>query len=147
MKCPVLLLSAVTALTLTARIEAVEAPHHLKLERATYRKISFSWRAPADVQVAGYRIYRNGAEVMQSEDPRFSEAALTPGSAYTYEVAAVTVGGISGPFGSAGASYHAFRPFERHQELELLVDSLHSRCRIALDAVSLLAAVRTGWES
>jgi len=51
--------------------------------------VALTWNASTDnVGVAGYRIARNGAQIGTTASTSFNDTGLTPGTAYTYTVAA-----------------------------------------------------------
>ena len=55
----------------------------------TMNSISLSWTASSDnVAVTGYRIFRNGTQVGTSTTTTFTNSSLTPGTTYSYTVAA-----------------------------------------------------------
>ena len=84
---------ALLAMIGSAAEELLNAPEKLKLERATYRKISIRWEYPSDgAQIAHFRIYRDGKEISQSPEAIFTDTEVVPGKYYEYQVDAVTVG-------------------------------------------------------
>ncbi|MBK8479427.1 MAG: VCBS repeat-containing protein [Opitutaceae bacterium] len=60
--------------------------------------ITLAWAASADdVDVTGYRIYRDGALIGTSSTPGYSDTDLTPGTTYTYRVTAFDAAGNESP--------------------------------------------------
>ena len=127
----------------------VRAPQELKLERATYHKITISWKYPADgTRIANYRVYRDGVEISRPVGERFSDAGVLPGRFYEYRVDAVTVGGNASAM-SEPLKVKTFDSveFAQHEQIELVVDSLHDTPAESLTALSLFSAVKAGIES
>ena len=57
-------------------------------------QINLSWTVSTDnVGVAGYRIYRNGAQIATSLTTSYSNTSLSPSTAYTYTIAAYDAAG------------------------------------------------------
>ncbi len=129
--------------------DSVPAPEKLKLDRATYHKITISWEYPAEnIQIADYRIYRDGAEIARTSEQKFTDSAVDPGKFYEYRIDAVTVGGNA----SAQSAVLKVKTFdsveyEQHEQVESLVDSMHSTPVENLTALSLFSAVKAGFES
>lgn len=73
-------------------------------------QINLTWSVSTDnVGVAGYRIYRNGAEIGTRSVPTFSDGGLTPDTLYSYRVAAYdAAGNLSAQ--SAAASVRTLAP-------------------------------------
>ncbi len=127
----------------------VRAPQELKLERATYHKITISWKYPADgTRIANYRVYRDGVEISRPVGESFSDAGVLPGRFYEYRVDAVTVGGNASAM-SEPLKVKTFDSveFAQHEQIELVVDSLHDTPAESLTALSLFSAVKAGIES
>ena len=127
----------------------VRAPQELKLERATYHKITISWKYPSDgTRIANYRVYRDGVEISRPVGERFSDAGVLPGRFYEYRVDAVTVGGNASAM-SEPLKVKTFDSveFAQHEQIELVVDSLHDTPAESLTALSLFSAVKAGIES
>jgi chitodextrinase len=60
----------------------------------TLTAINLAWTASTDnVAVASYRVYRNGNLVASPTTPAFADSGLTPGTVYSYKVAAVDTTG------------------------------------------------------
>ncbi len=129
--------------------DSVPAPQKLKVERATYHKLTISWEYPVQsVQIADYRIYRNGTEVARTSARQFTDTGLLPGTSYEYCVDAVTVGGnASAPSAVLQARTFASSDYEQHGQVESVVDALHTTPVENLTALSLLSAVKAGFES
>ena len=129
--------------------DSVSAPQNLRLERATYHKITISWEYPEDeTQIADFRIYRDGDEIARSVERKFVDTDVTPGNCYEYRIDAVTVGGNASDQ-SQPLKVKAFESveFPQHVQVEGIVDSLHDISVENLTAFSLLAAVKAGFES
>ena len=141
-----------TAFAVTGVLAAenlIDAPQKLELERATYRKITIKWEYPADgTQIAGYRIYRDGKEISRSTETVFTDTSVVPGKYYEYSVDAVTTGGKSSDL-SAPLKVKTFDSvdFAQHEQVESVVDSLHDMPAKNLTALSLLSAIKAGFES
>ncbi|MDX6645668.1 MAG: large repetitive protein, partial [Miltoncostaeaceae bacterium] len=81
------------------------APGRLGASAAGEHRIDLSWSAPADPDVAGYRVYRDGsATVLASPTATaYADTGLAAGSPHSYVVVAVDAGGNASP-ASAPAS-------------------------------------------
>ena len=127
----------------------IDVPEKLKLERATYHKITIKWEYPSDgTQVATFRIYRDGKEISRSPETAFTDTDVEPGKYYEYRVDAVTVGGKSSDL-SVPLKVKTFDSvdFAQHDQVESVVDSLHDMPVKNLTALSLFSAVKAGLES
>ena len=135
-------------LTLILSIGAT-APKGIRLEKASYRKVTISWQAPdAMTQVAHYKIYRDGTELGSTASLNYTDETVQPGTKYTYKILAVIVGGGNSEFSSEllvrtlkSAS------FENNQLVEKVVDSFHDTPKSDLNAVSLISAIKAGFEA
>ena len=77
------------------------SPQEIRLERASYRKITISWQAPdATTQIAYYKIYRDGTELATTTTLNYTDDTVQPGIKYVYKVLAVIVGGGNSEFSS-----------------------------------------------
>ncbi len=72
----------------------ITAPANLVPIEETSSTISLAWTASTEASgtIAGYDIYRNGAQVGTSVDPSFIDTGLSPSTAYFYTVAAYDTG-------------------------------------------------------
>jgi chitodextrinase len=61
---------------------------------AASRSASLTWLASSDdVGVSGYRVYRDGAAIATTATPGYADSGLTPGTTYSYTVAAYDAAG------------------------------------------------------
>ena len=143
-----LIACGVLFLTLVLSIGAV-APKEIRLERASYRKITISWQAPdAITQVAHYKIYRDGTELATTTSLNYTDETVQPGTKYTYKILAVIVGGGDSEFSSElPVRTLKSATFENNQLVENVVDSFHDTPKSNLNAVSLISAVKAGFEA
>ena len=75
-----LIACCVLFLTLVLSIGAV-TPKEIRLEKASYRKITISWQAPdATTQVAHYKIYRDGTELATTTSLNYTDETVQPGT-------------------------------------------------------------------
>jgi hypothetical protein len=66
------------------------APTNLKATSVTTSKVSLSWTASTDnVGVAGYQIFRNGAQIGTSSSTTYADSTVQPQTNYSYFVKAV----------------------------------------------------------
>jgi chitodextrinase len=71
----------------------------------TQSTIALSWTAATDdVAVAGYRVLRNGADVLFTNGTSFTDSGLTGATAYTYDVMAVDTSGNESTPGTVATS-------------------------------------------
>ncbi len=71
-------------------IQAPSIPDHVSAVAVSNAQINLSWAASTDnVGVAGYRVYRNGAQVAVPVENFYSDAGLATNTPYHYAVAAV----------------------------------------------------------
>jgi glucose/arabinose dehydrogenase len=79
------------------------APTNLAATGVTRDEIDLTWTASTDdVGVAGYRIFRNGAQVGTSSTyPSFQDIGLTPSTSYAYTVRAFDAAGNTSSLSSA----------------------------------------------
>ena len=64
-------------------------PTGLQASSITSSTVTLSWAASTDnVGVAGYRVFRNGAQVATTIQPRYTDGALSPATTYAYAVSA-----------------------------------------------------------
>ena len=143
-----LIACGVLFLTLVLSIGAV-APKEIRLERASYRKITISWQAPdAITQVAHYKIYRDGTELATTTSLNYTDETVQPGTKYTYKILAVIVGGGDSEFSSElPVRTLKSATFENNQLVENVVDSFHDTPKSNLNAVFLISAVKAGFEA
>ncbi|PJJ57485.1 fibronectin type 3 domain-containing protein [Mumia flava] len=80
----------------TVRAEYVRAPDRRAPRRPAYlkksvgdRTVALRWRGANDLDLRGYRIYRNGRFVREVTTPRFTQTGLTNGKRYTYAIQSV----------------------------------------------------------
>ena len=135
-------------LTLVLSIGAV-APKEIRLEKASYRKITISWQAPnATTQVANYKVFRDGTEIATTTALNYTDETVQPGIKYTYKILAVIVGAGDSDFSSElPVRTLKSATFENSQLVENVVDSFHETPRSNLNAVSLISAVKAGFEA
>ena len=86
--------SAALATSTTPDATAPTAPTALTVGTRTLTSIRFTWAASTDnVGVAGYKIYRGGTQVGTSIAASYTDSSLTPGTNYSYTVAAYDAAG------------------------------------------------------
>jgi chitodextrinase len=79
-------------------------PTGLAVSTHSVTSLKISWAASTDnVGVTGYKIYRNGTQVGTSTTTSYTDSGLTPGTTYTYKVAAYDAAGNTSAQ-SSGAS-------------------------------------------
>lgn len=62
------------------------------------KEITLMWQASTDdVAVAGYRVFRDGAEIASTTSTNFGDRSFQTGATYTYEVVAFDGSGITSP--------------------------------------------------
>jgi large repetitive protein len=82
-------------------------PEDLLATAVGRERIDLTWSPSSDGEsgVSGYRVVRGGAEVAFTETASYSDAGLSPGTAYEYRVRAVNGSGLeSGPSEPASAT-------------------------------------------
>jgi len=143
-----LIACGVLFLTLVLSIGAV-APKEIRLEKASYRKITISWQASdAITQIAYYKVYRDGVEIATTTTLNYTDESVQPGRRYTYKIQAVKVGGGDSEFSSELAvSTLKSAAFENSNLVEKVVDSFHETPKSNLNAVSFISAVKSGFEA
>ena len=143
-----LIACGVLFLTLVLSIGAV-APKEIRLDKASYRKITISWQAPDTItQIAYYKVYRDGDEITTTTALNYTDESVQPGRRYTYKIQAVKVGGGDSEFSSELAvSTLKSAAFENSNLVEKVVDSFHETPKSNLNAVSFISAVKSGFEA
>jgi chitodextrinase len=69
--------------------QAPSTPSNLSAVASSSSEINLTWTASTDnVGVAGYRIYRNGAQIATTTTNSYSNTGLTPATQYSYTVSA-----------------------------------------------------------
>jgi len=80
--------SQVTATT-PADTTAPSTPTNLSANVISGTQVDLSWSASTDnIGVAGYKVYRNGAQIGTTANTTYSDTTCNPGETYTYEVSA-----------------------------------------------------------
>lgn len=75
--------------------------------------VHLTWNPPADdggAPVTAYRLYRDGAQIVETSARTFDDAAVVAGTTYSYTVTAVNSQGEGGPSAAATATPTAGRP-------------------------------------
>ena len=73
---------------------APSVPAGLTATAVSSTRVDLSWSASTDnVGVAGYRVFRNGAQIGTPATTSFSDTTAAPGTTYSYTVAAVDAAG------------------------------------------------------
>ncbi len=98
--------SATSTVTVTPDTTPPSVPTNLSATSVSTSQIDLSWTASTDnVGVAGYRIYRNGAQTGTTSGTSYSDVGLSPATKYTYTVAAYdAAGNVSAQSTSASAT-------------------------------------------
>ncbi len=87
-------LPATAATSSQADTTAPSVPTNLQSTNVTSTSVTLSWTASTDnLAVAGYRIFRNGAQVGTTAGTTYTDIGLSPSTSYTYTVAAYDVSG------------------------------------------------------
>ena len=88
---------------------APSLPANLHATAVSSSRINLSWNASTDnIAVAWYRVYRDGAEAGTSATNTYGDIGLSPGTMYTYAVAAYdAANNFSAQSGAASAITHA----------------------------------------
>ncbi|MDP3726387.1 MAG: hypothetical protein Q8R36_04285, partial [bacterium] len=91
---------------LTPDLESPSTPTNLSASAISDTQISLSWRASVDnVGVAGYKVFRNGAEITTVSGLSYTDSSRSPQTSYTYRVSAYDrAGNNSAQSGSANAT-------------------------------------------
>lgn len=83
-------------------------PANFRTTATATNSVSLAWNAStpaANCTLQGYRIYRNGAQIATPTGATFTDTGLTPGTAYSYTVAAIDTGNhLSAQTGAVNAS-------------------------------------------
>ncbi len=83
-------------------LEAPSQPTGLAVGEILPSRITLTWTASTDnVAVAGYRVYRDGAQVGFSSTTSFEDTQVEAGARYTYEVLAYDPAGNESPLSEA----------------------------------------------
>jgi len=86
--------SPVTATTPAADTQAPSTPTGLQATAASSSTAAISWQAATDnIGVAGYRVFRNGTQVIETTATSYTDSGLTAATTYTYTVAAYDAAG------------------------------------------------------
>ena len=125
------------------------APREIKLERASYRKITISWQVPdATTQIASYKIFRNDNEIATTSSLAYTDESVQPGTSYAYKVVAVIVGGGNSEFSTElPVKTMKSAQFSNSLAMETVADAFHDTPAANLNAVSLLSGVKAGLEA
>lgn len=93
------ILTGTTGVTITVRDTTPPgAPTAISSPTQTLTSVGLSWPAARDnVAVTGYHVYRNGVRVTSVVATSYTDNGLTPGTAYTYTVAAYDAAGNASP--------------------------------------------------
>ncbi len=85
---------------------APTVPGGLSANAVSSSRIDLSWAAATDnVDVVGYRIFRNGAAITTSTATSYSDSGVSPSTTYSYAVSAFDVAGNeSAPSGAVSAT-------------------------------------------
>jgi chitodextrinase len=76
--------------------QAPSMPLDLKATASSPTEIDLSWSASTDNQgVTGYKIFRNNAQIDKITSTTYTDSVLTPGTSYTYTIAAIDAAGNS----------------------------------------------------
>jgi chitodextrinase len=86
--------SSPLATSTLADTTAPSVPTSLNSSGQTTTGVSLTWTASTDdVAVAGYKVFRGGTQIATSPVASFSDTGLTPGTSYSYTVAAYDAAG------------------------------------------------------
>jgi chitodextrinase len=98
--------SVMLTVTPPADTEAPSAPTNLVASAVSSSQINLSWNASTDnIGVAGYRVFRNGAQVAAPTGTSYSDTGLSASTQYTHTIRAVDLAGnVSDASGSTSAT-------------------------------------------
>ena len=139
----------VAAFFFSVLCSAAVSPSNLHNIRATYTKITIGWQSADDpATVSGYKIYRNGTEIATTTVSQYTDTGLQSGSRYIYTVKAVASDGtISYSSPELAVSTMKSTAFDNSDKVETVVDAMHNTAPNNLTALSLISAVKSGFEA
>lgn len=97
----------------TVETSAPSVPAGLTAASGGVTKVNLSWTAATDnIGIAGYRLYRDGAlvRVIQGAGTTFTDAGLSPSTAYTYTLAAFDAAGNASAQSTAASATTSAAP-------------------------------------
>ena len=94
------------ASTTTLDATGPTTPTNLTATPASTDRIDLDWTASSDPEsgIAGYRIYRGGSQVGQTNQTSFSDTGLSPATEYEYRVQAVNGDGLESALSDAASA-------------------------------------------
>ena len=83
-----------TTLAASSDTQAPSVPAGLTATAVSSSQINLSWNASSDnVAVTGYKVYRNGVQIVTTANTTYSNPGLSPSTAYTYTVSSYDAAG------------------------------------------------------
>ncbi|MCP1674570.1 fibronectin type 3 domain-containing protein [Natronocella acetinitrilica] len=132
-------LSGYSAAASGERLAAPMVPAGLTASQATHPdRITLAWTASATA--TAYRVTRNGTVIATTSEPAYTDAAVTPGTSYTYRVRAENDAGNSAY--SAGVSGLALPSPGAVEGLSASVRDHADRVALSWEAVEFAASYR-----
>jgi glucose/arabinose dehydrogenase len=114
--------------------QAPSAPANLNASAISSSQVDLSWTASTDDRgVAGYRVYRDGAQVGTAAMPSFRDGGLAASTTYSYRVAAVDgAGNLSSLSAPVTATTPATTPEPTQREDVMLTNGIANPTAIGL---------------
>ena len=126
-----------------------ESPEDVRLEKTSYRKVTISWLPPEETTgISHYVIFRDGEELGETTDLYYTDETVLPGTRYAYKIFGVMKNGHTTDFSNElSVQTMTSSDIENSQLIEDIVDAFHDEQPANLNAVSLLSAVKAGFEA
>ena len=125
------------------------SPVELRLVRATYTKITIKWQpGSSSTQAVSYKVLRDDSEVGTSATTQYTDESLQTGTEYSYKIIAVSSSNENSPE-SAEFKVKTIKSvtFDDSDQVEQIVDQLHSATPSSSTALVLISAVKSAFES
>lgn len=141
---------SITTLSTSSDVVSPTAPANLTADVISSSQINLDWDQAADnVGVAGYIVFRNGAQIATTTNTYFHNTGLSAGTAYTYRIKAYDAAGNRSLYSNAVTATTASLTADNQnpsapKNLEAIVIS-YSQINLAWDAASDNVGV-TGYE-